>query len=197
MFYLKGKQIDEIAIDFDGVLVDLVGAVIKLVNRKYGYKLKCSDWVSYNPYDSFGKDIGDLMVKSFIDQELYRQAELMPGAYDLMRYVEGIKGVDSYIWTLCNCESIVEKKIEFIERNLECIKRNKKIKCITPVGNNKPYKNIRGIFIDDSYDNLMRSDAYIKIMPETIYNKNKSDRSILKVKGLSEVIELLESGKFY
>lgn len=162
MNYLNVKDIETIISDFninkiyldaDGVVIQSVKAMVKLIKDKYGIDLQPCDVINWNFHDSLSdKQIEEL----FSNEDFFNIVELYDGVHDFInRHIDKIT-----IITKGNSRNLELKGLLFEECGFN------KVKYIgLPLNKSKGCVDMtNALFIDDCTKNLNETNAKVKIL---------------------------------
>jgi hypothetical protein len=145
--------INKIYLDADGVIIQSVKAMVKLIKDKYGIDLEPCEVINWNFHDDLSsKQVEDL----FSDESFFDIVELYDGLFDFIkRHTDKIT-----IITKGNSRNLELKGLLFEEYGFNEVKYiglplNKSKGCVDMSG---------ALFIDDCVTNLNESNADIKIL---------------------------------
>ncbi len=156
---IEDENISTIFLDVDGVVIDSVRAMCKLLNEKYNTNCKPIDITSWN----FSQVKSDLTSEEI--EELFSDERL----FEIILFYQGVfKFIRKYhhkiiFLTKGNIENISNKSKLFYAVNLENIPLIGLPLNVSKGWINMNYKG-RSLFIDDCSQNLIDSNADIKIM---------------------------------
>ena len=149
---------DKIFLDVDGVLLDSISSMVRLLNEKHGTNAKSSDIVSWNfnevKSDLTTKDIEDL----FNNPKFFEIVEFYDGAIEfLTKYRHKI-----ILFSKGNCDNIKHKREFFDAYGFSDITL-----IGFPLNISKGFLDMqyngRSLFIDDCTTNLIDSNANLKV----------------------------------
>jgi hypothetical protein len=177
---IETENISTIFLDVDGVVIDSVGAIVRILNGKYGTKCKSSDITSWN-FNEIKSDLTSEEIEDiFNDEEFFNIVLFYDGVFNFIgKYRNKI-----IFLTKGNHENISHKNILFNSVGLSDVPL-----IGLPLSISKGWINMRrkgkSLFIDDCSQNLIDSNADIKIMMKE--HENDAEWQIgwngLKMKG--------------
>lgn len=156
---IEDENISTIFLDVDGVVIDSVREICRVLNDKYGTNCKPWDITSWNFHniksDITSKEVEDL----FNDVEFFHNVEFYTGVY---RFIDKHRK-DIIFITKGGCENIKGKRELFNYAYLEDIPLIGLPLNVSKGLINMQYKG-RSLFIDDCSQNLIDSNADVKIL---------------------------------
>jgi len=167
---IEDENISTIFLDVDGVVIDSVRAIVRILNRKYGTKCKSSDIISWN-FSQVKSNLTDKEIEDiFNDDSFFDIVMFYDGVLDFIRRYK-----DKIIFlTKGGIENISGKHDLFNDNEVREIIGNIPLIGL-PLNISKGYINMkykgRSLFIDDCSQNLIDSNADIKILYRE-YNNN-------------------------
>lgn len=160
---IESENISTIFLDVDGVVIDSIGAIVRILNYKYGTKCKPSDITSWN-FQNVKSDLTSKEIEDIFNDEYF---------FDKVMFYDGVlefisKYNDKIIF-------LTKGGIENIRWKHELFNRAEVHEIIgdipligLPLNISKGWINMgykgRSLFIDDCSQNLIDSNADIKIM---------------------------------
>ena len=159
----------DIYIDFDGVIVNTIKAIVSMYNEDFKY-YKGFKKIDYRTINTWGFEELTLADKKTIDhyfnrERFFTRLEFMPGVYEVLK--ELAKKHKIYIVSMGYSPNLKGKE-EWLQKNMPFVKL---IGCNYKEYSDKSHINMSdGIFIDDLSKNLQTSNAKYRIL----YGKNFS-----------------------
>lgn len=169
---------DKLFLDFDCTIADSVKTYCNVYNMSYSQRdgFKKADYNKVNRYDL--KDqchLIDHQEAIFSSEEFFKHLEFMPDAEAVIK-----KLGDKYELVICSIGTLdnISHKAQWIKHNLSFIKNVILISSSVEAGGIKMDKSItnmnNSIFIDDHVENLISSNAKLKICFGKEYDWNKN-----------------------
>lgn len=172
--FIECSSIDNIFLDVDGVILHSCQAMCDIINEKYGVDFKGEDVTTWN-FNNLLPNFTDEEVEELFEDELF---------FDYVEFIDGVKDfIKKYedriiIITKARTNNFIQKRLLFDLNNL-----NVPIIPI-PLNISKSIINMsNGVFIDDSTNNLLESNAKYKIQFKE-YNDKKEREWQVGWKGL-------------
>ena len=149
-----------IYLDFDDTITDSLQNLIRIVNKRYGKRIKWSDvgkWDFSDVYPDIPlKDI----VKVFGEQEFFNT--VYPKEYAILALHKLTKRNNAYVVSKCDHEAS-KRKHEWIKNNLNDIGINIQFTPVPLNGSKSMVDMSEGIFVDDNVKFLEETNAKYKI----------------------------------
>lgn len=161
-------------LDFDSTIVNTSEVGLDILNERYGTNYKLKDLKKYDYSDLF-PDVGIMVVSKILySDEFFDRLKFIDGVLDFIE--PNRKKFDFYIVTRSNY-TVDRKKMQWINLNFpENI--SPKLISVLPWQTKRCVDMHGGIFIDDVYDNLEKSNASVRILfapnPESEWSKYKN-----------------------
>jgi len=159
----------KVFLDFDSTIVNSVKRFVEIANKKFNVNKSPDELGSYNFRNLYPEITQEEVYEIFSSEEFFdEKLEFMPHIVEVLEKYKN--DIDFYISTAAHGKNL-ELKTKWIEKNMQYIKE-----VYSSSSNDKSNIDMRhAIQIDDIYECLEHTNAYIKILYKD-YNNFKWQR---------------------
>ncbi len=174
-----------ILVDMDDVLEQLVEAMLRYVNERYGTSVRPEDVVQWDLTRAFPTLTREMVYSPEYDESFWSTVAPMPGADEVLRRLME-EGHEIYVVTASEYETLRQKMEDLLFRWFPYLDWSHVI-----ITSNKQL--IRGdVLIDDGPHNLI-GGSYRKILFDRPHNRSFDEKSVgaVRVRNWAEIHELI------
>lgn len=192
VFFDRREKNMFIELDFDGVLNDLNGNVIKLAEKEFKMNLDAENMDTYD-YLVYPENIRNYIFNLFTKPELMTNPDfLFDDAVDFLKWLDKEDKFTVQLRTLVSTKDVQASRTIFLEELFE--ENNIKNISINVVTSKPPIEC--DILIEDNPKAIMKKEDGLVIMMEHSYNsyiKELNKENIVTIKNLTELKEVLNN----